>query len=407
MKSTFSILLDREYKKYAAASILTSVGTGMQFVAISWFLYKLSGSSSSIGWMLIVATLPGILFSPWIGTLVDRWDARLICIGSDIVRGVVLLFLVTCMYLGKSSATIIYGCAFLIAICDNFFQPAVGSLVRNIVVRERLLSANIIGNMSMQIGIMTGASIGGLLVARYGALLVVCINMVSFFVSAVLIYWINTKYQKNTSSGKGPKIGFFAEFKATRNYIATHSNIIWLAMLQMFVYLTLYICNTLLPAFVDKELAGGAAGFGMIDAAWGVGAMLGGFALTYVARRIDRRLFGLAGLLLMSAAIFIFLTARAVPQAVCAYLMLGFLTCMIRVNTDTILVTEVDPQYFGKVKATITMFISYIGLGVYGSVGYIGDHISIRSIYLALGLAIFFGFFVAVLPRVGLRRPQS
>lgn len=405
MSRTFSVLRDREYGKYAAASVLTSVGTGMQFVAISWYLWTITHSASGIGWILIISTLPGMLFSPWIGALIDRGDARRICLGADLVRCAILVSLIVAMFSSQSHVAMVYVCIFFIAICDNFFQPAVGAMVRSIVSRERLLPANIVGNMCMQIGVLVGAGVGGLLVAQFGAPLVLLVNAVALLVSAVLTLWIKTSAPESKSGPEAiaKRPGFLDDFKATAKYIAQHRHIVWLANLQMFVYITLFVCNTLLAAFVDKELAAGASGFGIIDAAWGGGALLGGLSLSTIVKKVDRRMFGLLGLLLLSAAVFTFLTSHAVPQACFAYVLLGFLACTIRVNTDTILISEVDPAHFGRIKSTITMFISYIGLAVYAVVGYLGDMVAIRTIYMALGSALFLGFLVAALPRVGIR----
>lgn len=404
MNASLSLMAGREYRKYLAASILTSVGTGMQFVAISWFLYKLTGTSASIGWMLIVATLPGMLFSPWIGALVDRWDARRICIATDLIRGSILCGLAGAMHLGVSSVPAIYGCAFIVAICDNFFQPAVGAMVRDVVPRDALLKANVGANISMQVGALCGAGVGGVLVSQLGPSNVVFINVLSFIMSAGFTYWIRSAVQASAGDQKTPGTRLLSEFSEAIKYMTAHGQIIWLAILQMFVYLTLYICNTLLPAFIDQELSSGAAGFGLVDAAWGAGAIVGGLSLTYIVKRMDRRRFGLAGLLLLSLAMFVFATSSTLPQAVIGYSMLGFLTCTIRVNTDTIIVTDVDPRYFAKIKAAITMFISYMGVAVYGLVGFLGDRISGKLIFLVLSLFIFAGFFIANLPRVGMRR---
>lgn len=401
------LMAGREYRKYLAASILTSVGSGMQFVAIAWFLYKLTGTSASIGWMLIVATVPGMLFSPWIGALVDRWDARRICIATDLLRAVIFCGLAGAMQAGVSNVALIYACAFLVAICDNFFQPAVGAMVRDVVPREVLLKANVGANISMQVGLLSGAGVGGMLVAQVGPANVVLINALSFIVSAGFTYWIHSATRAGgagASEASGRKTGLLNEFGEAIRYMTAHGQIVWLAILQMFVYLTLYICNTLLPAFVDRQLKSDAAGFGLVDAAWGAGAICGGLSLGFIVKRMDRRRFGLAGLLFLSVAMLVFATSSAVPQAVLGFAMLGFMTCTIRVNTDTIIVTDVDPRYFAKVKAAITMFISYMGVAVYALVGFLGDRVSGQVIFLVLAMWIFSGFVAANLPRIGMRR---
>ena len=56
-----------EYRKYFAAAVLAAIGSGMYFVAVSWYLFKTSGSTMAIGWAFIATTLPGLLLSPIVG----------------------------------------------------------------------------------------------------------------------------------------------------------------------------------------------------------------------------------------------------------------------------------------------------------------------------------------------------
>lgn len=157
----------------------------------------------------------------------------------------------------------------------------------------------------------------------------------------------------------------------------------------MFGSVILYICNTLLPVFVYRELGADTKAFGVIDAAWGAGAIAGGIALTSGLNRLKQAQITYCGPLLLSLSIFIFLSAQGVAHAVAGYFSLGFVVCVVRVSTDTQLSSDVDREYFGKVKSIITMFISYVSLAVYAIVGYLGDHVSIRSIFLGAAVTIF------------------
>lgn len=388
MLSLLSLVAGREFRKYIAASILTAIGSGMYFVAISWYIYTTSGSAMAVGWVLIVSSLPGLLFSPWIGVLVDRWNVRSICIVADFVRALVLLFVAVSMCYGVLGLTAIYLATFLIALCEHFFQPAVGALIRDIVPKERLLEANVSSSMSMQIGLLIGASIGGFLVALFGTQYVVVINVISFSISGVLTLWIN-----HTPAVKHPDESLVTtsamkEFYDAIRYAIGARFVIRLAVQQMFIYLTLSVCNTLLPIFVDRELSAGAQGFGLIDAVWGVGAICGGFSLTFAVSKIHAEWFGVVGLGAISFLLFIFLTANSVPQAAAAYFLLGAFVVMIRVNSDTLIAIGVKPSQFGKVKSAISMFISYVSLITYAGVGYLGDIISVRWIYSILSAVV-------------------
>ena len=388
MISLLSTMAAREFRKYIAASTLTAVGSGMYFVAISWYIYKTSGSAMAVGWVLIASSLPGLLFSPWIGVLVDRWNVRYICIASDFARATILIFVAVSMYHSVLGIELIYLATFLIALCENFFQPAVGALIRDIVPKNRILEANIFNSMSMQIGLLIGASIGGFLVATLGTQFVVIINVISFSISGLLTLWIKHTPAINLTISRLDRPGAIKEFFDSIHYAIGTRFVVGLAIQQMLIYVTLSVCNTLLPIFVDKELSAGAQGFGVIDAVWGLGAICGGLSLTYVLKKINAQWFGIVGLAIISFLLFVFLTANSIPQAAIAYFLLGGVAVMIRVNSDAIIAIDVEPSNFGKVKAAISMFISYASLAVYAGVGYLGDIISVRWIYLALSLLI-------------------
>lgn len=388
MLSLLSLIAGREFRKYIAASILTAIGSGMYFVAISWYIYTTSGSAMAVGWVLIVSSLPGLLFSPWIGVLVDRWNVRSICIVADFARALILLFVAVSMYYGVLGLTAVYLATFLIALCEHFFQPAVGALIRDIVPKERLLEANVSSSMSMQIGLLIGASIGGFLVALFGTQYVVIINIISFSISGVLTLWIKHTPAIKHAVERLVTTGAMREFYDAIRYAIGTRFVIGLALQQMFIYVTLSVCNTLLPIFSDRELSAGAQGFGLIDAVWGMGAICGGFSLTYLVKKIHAEWFGVFGLGAISFLLFVFLTANSVPQAAAAYFLLGAFVVMIRVNSDTLIATGVEPSQFGKVKAAISMFISYVSLIAYAGVGYLGDIMSVRWIYFILSVVI-------------------
>ncbi|MBD8092939.1 MFS transporter [Pseudomonas fluorescens] len=388
MLSLLSLIASREFSKYIAASILTAIGSGMYFVAISWYIYKTSGSAMAVGWVLIFSSLPGLLFSPWIGVLVDRWNVRVICIVTDFARALILICVAVSMYYEVLGLELIYLATFLIALCENFFQPAVGALIRDIVPKERLLEANVSSSMSMQVGLLMGASIGGFLVAVFGTQYVVVINVISFSISGLLTLWIKHTPALKQIIHTVDAPGALKEFYQAIHYAIGTRFVVGLAIQQMLIYVTLSVCNTLLPIFADKELSAGAQGFGLIDAAWGVGAIAGGFSLTYLVKKISPEWFGIFGLGGIALLLFMFLSANGVPQAAMAYFLLGGFVVMIRVNSDTLIATGVDPAQFGKVKAAISMLISYMSLIAYAGVGYLGDVISVRWIYLALSAVI-------------------
>jgi DHA3 family macrolide efflux protein-like MFS transporter len=396
----------KEYRKYFASALLAAVGNGMYFVAISWYLFNSGGLTMAIGWSLIAATLPGLLLSPVVGVLVDKWNAKHVCAMADLLRGIMLLLLAFGMGTGTLKPMHIYVATFFVALCDNFYQPAIGALVRNVVSKDNLLPANIVGSMASQIGTLVGASIGGFAIALFGTGTVVSINAGSFLLSAGLIMWIRHQAVDAPAPSPHQENGVIAQFRRALQETPDRMYLLTMAGQQILAYLTVFICNTLLPGYVVKELHSGPEGFGLIDAGWGVGALLGGVLLSILVKRLQAARLGALGLLVFGLGLIALYAAQDAKQAALAYLMLGCFGAMIRVNGDTEILRIVDPSHFGKIKSGIIMMISWCSLIVYGAVGYLGDVVSARSIYLVVaGVVIFVGAFMLFRMRRPLARP--
>jgi MFS transporter, DHA3 family, macrolide efflux protein len=396
MRKLYPARVATDFRKYIAAAALTSLGSGMHFVAVSWFLYQVTGRTSSVGWIMLVSSLPGVLLASFIGVWVDRLNDKRICVVADLVRGVLMTWMALAIHFRAGVLPTIYVVSFFVAVCVMFFQPAVSSLIRDISAKESLLNANIISNSSMQIGMLAGASLAGLLVAHFGVTTVILINAASFFASAVLTAWIRSTRHIPKKHALGTKPAYLEEMRATRSYVQQNPFLVWLGVVQMFGSATLFIGNTLLPRFVDNVLHAGAEAFGVVDAAWGAGAIAGGVSLAWIARRFDSGRFAIIGPPLLAGAVALFLTSNSVSQAVAGYFSMGLVACMIRISINTVLVGEVDRAFYGKVRSIITMFESYISLGLYASVGYLGDHIPVRWVFGMLAAIILTGFVIRV-----------
>lgn len=374
-----------EYRKYFAAALLAAIGSGMYFVAVSWYLFKTSGSTLAIGWSFIATTLPGLLLSPVVGVLVDRWKSRHVCAAADVARAAILCAMALGMATGRLQPWHIYVASFFIALGDNFFSPAIGALVRDLVKKDKLLPANIVGSMAIQIGLLLGASVGGFAVAAFGTETVVALNAATFLASAALLMWV--RYQPAASpAAAAPVVGenVLAQFRRAVHETPERSFLAVMVIQQLMAYLTVFMCNTLLPGFVVRELKAGAEGFGLIDAGWGLGALGGGLLLGALLKRGGALRVGALCLVALGLALAAFSAAQGVGHAAAVYAVLGGLGVMLRINGDTEIAKHVAPAHFGKIKSGVVMLVSWASLAVYALAGWLGDTVSARHLYLGM-----------------------
>jgi MFS family permease len=388
--------LGSDFRKYALAAVLASFAGGMQFIALSWFLYKATGTAWSLGLSMIISTLPAIVMGTWAGARVDRSNPRTVCAVADLVRGLALLVAAVAGSFPALTVPVLYGVVLVSAICDSFFHPAIGAMVRNLVPKDRLLDANVLANTSVQIGGLLGASIGGALVVWLGAAHAMQLNFVAFIASGLLIFAIDGKRHVPAPTAPPGRGGVLADYRGTFVYLREHPALLGLGALQILVYANFYVCNTALPVFVDRDLGASASAFGLIDSLWGFGAIAGGLTLSVVSRLMTGARISVVGLACMVAVITGLSVAINVPQAAIAYVAIGFLNCVLRIGSDTMMIGSADPAHYGKIKSTVMMFIAWFGLLIYAAVGFWGDRVSMRWIYRADAALLAVGLLVAL-----------
>ncbi|EFM09692.1 major facilitator superfamily MFS_1 [Paenibacillus curdlanolyticus YK9] len=380
--------INKELGKFIAASLASSTGAGMQFIGMSLLLYSMTQSAASIGWLLLVHSIAGILLSPWMGVFIDRWSFKRLCVASDAIRALALGLIPLFAMQGDVPIGIIYATEFILAACDRFHWPSSMGLIRTIIPESQLMRANARLGIANQLGMLIGSAVGGILVAAFSAIIVIYINMFTFALSALLTFLIKGLYAINKSRDTVEKPSVKKDWVEGFMYMKSRPKVISLVIIQIFGYMTLYVCNTLLPVFTERELKVGAAGFGYIEAAWAIGAIVGSYMLVKLMERMKFVSFGRISMLLIGGSLIVFLTSAHLAQAMIGYLLLGFFVVSNRIHNETLIQLEIDVAFIGRVNSMMVMLISYISLVVYLGVGYLGDAISIRWIYLLMSVLV-------------------
>nr|WP_237565113.1 MFS transporter [Parageobacillus thermoglucosidasius] len=177
IRERFEILRQRPFLFYFIGTTVSMFGTGMQFIANSWLAIKLTRASFSVAVVLVCAAIPGILLSPFIGVFVDRWDRRLLSVYMDLFRAAIVLTIPIFWWLGQLQPWHLYAMAFFVALGDQVYNPSTMALIREVIPKEMLLSANSFSSIANQIGGLIGASMAGLIItysSMFGIFFIIC-----------------------------------------------------------------------------------------------------------------------------------------------------------------------------------------------------------------------------------------
>src|SRR5258708_4355335 len=109
------------FREFWLGFTFSAVGDAMTRVALIWYVYQSTHSSQAVGWLLLCYTGPVVFGGFFAGSLLDRFDRRMVMLLDNVVRGSVVALIPLLYFLGHLAlwhlylVAIIYGCFMMIS----------------------------------------------------------------------------------------------------------------------------------------------------------------------------------------------------------------------------------------------------------------------------------------------------
>ncbi len=354
---TYTALLrhNRNFRLIYIGQTISQLGDWFNAVAVFSLLLDLTGSATAVAWMMIVQFLPVAIVGPLAGVVVDRVDRRRLMIGTDLLRGSLVLVLLVIRR--PDQVWIAYVVMAIIVGAQGFFEPARTATIPNITSAEELMPANALSSATWSAMLAIGASIGGLVTALAGRNVAFVVNAASFFASAYFI--ARTTYDSTPADAPRPT-GFLAITGLTDliegfGYVRRHRHVAALMLVKAGWGLAggVLLLLTIFGERVFPVGDGSAAGIGILYGARGVGAGLGPIALRWIVGHEPRRLRQTIGPAFFMVGFF-YVALAAAPTlwfAAACVLLAHFGGAILWVFSTVLLQLEVPDRFRGRVFA--------------------------------------------------------
>lgn len=158
-----TVLSNRHFRSLWFAQLLAQIGQhAISFVQLV-LVEQLTGSAMQLGITILAFTVPGIIFSPIAGVVVDRVPKKWILVGSNAVRVLFALsyILILSKLEGNPRLWAIYIITFLTSTLAQFFAPAEGASIPMLVGEEHLIAANSLFTLTMAVAQILGLMVLG------------------------------------------------------------------------------------------------------------------------------------------------------------------------------------------------------------------------------------------------------
>jgi MFS family permease len=263
-------------------------------IALAVLAFEEHGATG-VGLLMLIRMIPAALASPFTSILGDRHDRVLVMLSSDLVRSAAMAGLAILAFTDGPLGAL-YALAAVVSVTSTAFRPAQAAVLPSLArTPDELTAANVASSTIESVTGFVGPAFGGVILATTSAGVTFSIAAVTFAVSALLLSRI--RVQGKEEEAEKPSEGILRLAAAGVRTIAAEPNVRLLSLLFGAQTLVAGALNVLVVVVALELLDSGERGLGALNAALGVGGILGAAAaLGLVGRRRLAAAFGLGTL---------------------------------------------------------------------------------------------------------------
>lgn len=363
------------FRLFAAGQALSVVGSWIQQVALSWLVYRLTGSVFLLGVTGFLLQISHLFIAPVAGFLIDRLPRAALLIAINAWLALMAALLAAFALAGVDSVGLYLTLAALIGIGNACEAPTRQSLLGAIVEDRSLLPSAIGVNSALfNSGRMIGPAIAGVLLTRFSEGVCFALNALSFvgIIGALIAMRLPETQTLSLRAAPGglqirDTLARLAEIPVAR-YLLPSASAIALCALPL---------NQLMPSIAVEFFGGDAGLVGMLLSASGLGALTA--ALFLAMQRNHRVQFTLVQVapVLAGVAMVALSQSRSLWLSLPMLSVVGAFVLSTSVSTNTLLQQSVDDDWRGRVIGLYFTF--FLGIAPLGNLlsGWLASHVGL------------------------------
>ncbi|MEM8708484.1 MAG: MFS transporter [Actinomycetota bacterium] len=379
----FASLAIPEFRRLWWGGVFVFLAMQTQQIARSWLAFELTGTNTALGGVLIGFGVAGLIAIPTGGVLADRFNKRTILVVCQLVNTVTAVAIGVAIETGAIRYWMIVAASVVGGSTISILAPARMALSAEIVSRERLTNAIMLGTMSAQVTRVIGPAAGGVMIGIA-------------FIGIEGVYWLSAVLSAiavalSVTLPEGAPIrkhdaSPIEDLRAGIRYVRSKPELVRLLVMSLGVVMFGFAHQAFLPTVVDNLYGRGAGSLGLLTTVAAIGAVVTAIALANTPREALRRR--------QTAAAFAFGIALVVfavmPNFVVALIAMFFVGCGMsgfQSLNGSLILSSADMEYHGRVQSLIMLSFSAFGLAAL-PFGIIADEVGLRETMVAMGIAV-------------------
>ncbi|MCH7811037.1 MAG: MFS transporter [Chloroflexi bacterium] len=374
-RQTFSSLSGNpEFRLLFIGNIGFFFGMSMMIILRGWLVVARWDSPALLGYLMATVAIPMLVLSPIGGVVTDRVDKRKLLIVAQTalvaVNAVVAALIVTdtIEFWHLAVASSLSGAAF------SFNMPGRQALVAQLVPRDRLMNAMSLSTAAMNASRIVAPPIAGLLIAPIGIGGAYIITTVFYAVAVIATYALPAMPSKRER-----EFTFFEDFVGGFSYIRRTPVLLGLLVFATVPMIFAMPYMILLPVFANDVFNVGSSGFGIMQAATGVGGLVGALIVANLDAYPKKMRLLVAGGLAFGGFLFLFAVSPWFGLALVFLSLIGFGSMLLMTVNNTAIQLIIPDEVRGRVMSVMMMTFGLMPLGAVPA-GVAAESVGVRPV---------------------------
>jgi len=342
----------RNFRLFFIGQSLTMIGTWMQYIAISWLMYRVTGSAFMLGMTGFALQIPILLVSPVAGVWVDRYDRRKLLLVTQTLALAQAAMLAALTFSGLIQVWHILAISLFLGTVNACANPTRGTFLLELVEsKANLPNAIALNSLIMNSARFVGPSIAGVVLAFAGEGWCFLLNALSYLALIIALLMMRLSAVAPRRAQEHWFDGLKQGFRYAFGFLPSRRLLLLVAAISM----TTSPYQHMMPIIASEVFGGDARTLGLLISCAGLGAFAG---TAYLAGRTSLR--GLSRIIVVasfsaSLGLMLFSQSRLLWLSVMLMLPIGFGLIVTATSTNTILQTIADEDKRGRVVSIYGM----------------------------------------------------
>ena len=345
------------YRRLVAAFALGGAAFNIRLMAQSWLVLDITNSKLWVGVVAGASTVAVMAFSLVAGALADRMDRKLLILLSRIAQALfafTLAFVVTSGWIELWHIVVLSVAG---GISLAMMGPSSETLLMDIAGKERLLTASAVQSLAVSFSLFGAPAVAGVMIATLG------VESVFYSAGAILVVASVLIAMMRLPQVDRPKAQpILRAVSEGLSYVARTPHVAWLLFVtSLGVFAGVFM--PLVPVYARDVLLVGAKGFGLLEASWGLGSLVGAVWLLSLGNVRRKGRMVILAAVLFGTSMIVFGFSREFYLSMAMMFFLGLCPPFWIAGIRTILQTNISDEIRGRVMAVFLLAMQLIGIG--------------------------------------------